>query len=111
MIMLRLMCAIRLQDRITNADLRNRFGIEYIGDTVRSRLRWFGHVEHKPEEDWVKRNLTFEVEGKRFPGRPRKTWMEVIKNDLRSLHINRVDAQNRTLWRKIIRRGQACKPV
>jgi len=53
----------------------------------------------------VKRISTFEVEGKRLRGLPRKTWMEVIKNDLRSLHINRVDAQNRTLWRKIIRGG------
>ena len=105
--MLRLMCAIRLQDRIINADLWDRFVIESIGDIIRrSRLRWFGHVEHKPEEDWVKRILTFELEGKKLRGRPRKTWMEVIKNDLRSLHANRVDTQNRTLWRKIIRGGR-----
>ena len=64
-------------------------------------------MERKPESDWVKRILTFEVEGKRLRGRPRKTWMEVIKTDLRSLNANRVDAQNRTLWRKIVRGGQA----
>ena len=47
--MLRLMYAIRLQDRLTNADLRNRFGIECIGDHVSSsRFRWFGYVERKP---------------------------------------------------------------
>ena len=32
--MLRLMCAVTLQDRTTNADLRNRFGIECIGDVA-----------------------------------------------------------------------------
>ena len=39
---------VRLQDRFTYADLRNRFRIECIGDIVRSsRLRWLGHVERK----------------------------------------------------------------
>ena len=47
-----------------NADLRNRFGIERIGDVVRSsRFRWFGHVGRKPEEVWMNKILTFEVEG------------------------------------------------
>ena len=103
--MLRLKCAVRLQGRLTNADLRNRAGIWCIGDVVRSsRLRWFRHVERKPEEDWVKKMLTFEVESKRLRGRPKKTRMEVINNDLRGLNANRTDAPNRTLWRRIIRK-------
>ena len=54
--MLRLMCELRLQDRFTNADLQNRFGIACIVDVViSSRLRWCRHVERKPEEDWVKK--------------------------------------------------------
>ena len=53
--MLRLMCAIRLQEKLLNADLRSRFGVECIVDVVRSsRLCWLGHVECKPEEEWVK---------------------------------------------------------
>ena len=40
--MLRLMCTVRIQGRIPNADLRNRFGIDCIKDVVRcSILRWF----------------------------------------------------------------------
>ena len=68
------------------------------------------NVNHA-EGDWMKRILTFEVKCKSLRGRPRKTWMEVIKNDLglRSLHANRVDAQNRTLWRKIVRGGGQAK--
>ena len=34
--MLRLMCFIRLQDRLMDADLWTRFGIECLGDVVRS---------------------------------------------------------------------------
>ena len=38
--------------------------IECIGDVRSTTLRWFGHFERKPEEDWLKTILTFEVEGK-----------------------------------------------
>ena len=34
---------------------------------------------------WVKKLLTFEVEGKRLRGRPRNTWMAFINNDLKRL--------------------------
>ena len=58
-----MMYGVRLQDRLTNADLQNRFGFECIGDVVRSsRLHLFEHVECKPE-DGVKKILTFELEG------------------------------------------------
>jgi len=39
----------------------------------RSRLRWFGHVERKNDNDWVKRCITWEIEGLRQRGRPKKT--------------------------------------
>ena len=38
----------------------------------KSRLRWFGHVERKDDNDWVKRCITWEVEGIRPRGRPKK---------------------------------------
>ena len=70
----------------------------------RSRLRWFGDVERRPEEDWVKKILTFEVASKRLGRRLKKTRMEVISSDLTGLDASRVDAQNWTLWRRISRR-------
>jgi len=30
---------------------------------IESWLRWFGHVERKDDNDWVKRCITWEVEG------------------------------------------------
>ena len=43
-----------------------RLGIDSIVDAVRrSRLRWFGHVERKGDEDWVKRCRNMEVDGRR----------------------------------------------
>jgi len=38
----------------------------------KSRFRWFGHVERKDDNDSVKRCITWEVEGIRQSGRPKK---------------------------------------
>ena len=37
---------------------------------------------------------------------PRKTWMEVIRNDKKCLSVNSEDARNRNLRRKIIGGGE-----
>ena len=97
------MCGVRLRDKCTNSDLRNRLEIDSIVEAVRwSRLRWFGYVERKADEDWVKRCTNMEVEGTRGRGRPKRTWMEVVQSDLRRLKIKREDAQNRSLLRRLI---------
>ena len=108
MIMLRMMCGITLRDRFSNADVRNRFGIECFGYVIRqSRFSRFGDVERKQQDDWAKRILTFEVSGKLMRGRPRNTWMEMVKNDLTRSGLYSDDAQNRDLWRSVIHRIQA----
>jgi len=57
-----------------------------------SRLRRFGHVEGKYDNDWVKRCITWEVEGIRQRGRPKKTWWDCVKNDMESLGLSQKDA-------------------
>ena len=37
------------------------------------------------QTDWVKRCITWEVEGIRQRGRPKKTWWDSVKNDMESL--------------------------
>ena len=51
----------------------------------KSRLRWVGHVERNDDNDWVKRCITWEVEGIRQRGRPKKTWWDCVKNDMESM--------------------------
>ena len=55
--------------------------IEYIGVTLRSSLRWLGHVEHSKKKTGCKSILTFEVKGKSVQCRVRQTWMEMINID------------------------------
>ena len=49
----------------------------------RSRLRWYGHMMRKKNEEWVRQCLVFPVEGVRGRGRPRKMWAENVKEDMR----------------------------
>ena len=52
--------------------------------TTKSRYRWFGNVERKDDNDWVKRCITREVEGiKRECWK--KTW---VKDDMESLGLS-----------------------
>jgi len=71
-----------------------------IADVMRrNRLRWFGHVERKNEEDWVKRCTGLQVSGMRRKGRPRKTWAKVVEEDMEELGLDREDAQDRAFWK------------
>ena len=72
--MIRWMCGISLKDRRTNEELRRLVGVEPITSFIRSgRMRWYGHVMRKGDEDWVKKCMENRDEGRRPVGRPRKT--------------------------------------
>ena len=70
--MIRWMCGVKLNERKKSEELRELLGLEPVSlMIIKSRLRWFGHVERKDDNDWVKR-ITWEVEGIRQRGRPKK---------------------------------------
>ena len=58
-------------------------------------LRLFGHVERKDDNDWVKRCITWEVEGVRQRGRPKNipSDFEARSKDLNHIFMNNA-AQN-----------------
>ena len=57
-----------------------------------SRLKRFGHVERKDDNDWVKRYITWEDEGIRQRRHLKNTWWDCIKNDMESLSLSQKDA-------------------
>ena len=64
---------------------RELLGLEPVSLMIKkSRLRWFGHVERKDDNDWVKRCIMWEDEGIRQRGCPKKTWWDCVKNDMES---------------------------
>ncbi|CAK9291528.1 unnamed protein product [Gordionus sp. m RMFG-2023] len=75
-----------------------------IGVVMRqNRLRWFEHVERMTKDDWVKRCTLMGVWGSRPRGRPKMTWTNVIAEDMRSMNLTNIDAQDRQKWKRKIK--------
>jgi len=73
--MVRWMCGIKLKDRLPSKELRERVGIDDIALVLQqNRLRWYGHVLRKEDDDWVKKCMEYEVQGPRPRGKPKRTW-------------------------------------
>ena len=53
-----------------------------------NRLRWYGHVLRKDDDDLVKKCMEYEVEGPRPRGRPTRTWREVVREDCQARKLN-----------------------
>ena len=102
--MVRRMCGVSLKDRKRSDELLSRLGIECVETKIqRGRLRWFGHVERKNEEDWVKKCTKLDVDGMVGRGAPRKMWRKCVDEDMRSMGIKVCVAQDRCAWRNAIR--------
>jgi hypothetical protein len=87
--MIRQMYGVSLRDKKTSSELRDRVGVETIGEVCRrSRLRWFGHVKRKGNDDWVRKCTDSVVDGKRPRGRPRSTCEDVVKDDMKRVHLS-----------------------
>ena len=97
--MIRWMCSVTMRDRYPCKELRTWVGIKPIVNVMRQRrLRWFGHIERRENNSWLKKVQNLAVDGHRH-GRPRKTWEHVIMEDLRVKGLRRKVAQNRAEWR------------
>ena len=94
--MIRWICGISMKDRGTNEELRRLVGVEHITTVIGSgRLRWYGHVMRKGDEDWVKKYMEYRVEGRRPVGRPRRTWLESVEADIAEFEIDKEDIHDR----------------
>ena len=83
--------------------MRERLGLEDIILVLQqNRLRWYGHVLRKEDNDWVKKCMEYEVEGAKPRGRQRKLAQRLCKKTVRH-KLNREDVVDRNRWRKQIR--------
>ena len=103
--MIRMMCGVRLVDRVTTNVFRDRVGVVVkIEDMIiQSRLRWYGHVMRGDINSQISEVIEVEITGKRMSGRPRKSWEEYVKKDLERYGLRREDAYDRKKWRERIR--------
>ena len=67
-----------------------------------SRMRCFGHVQRST--GLVAKVCKLNVVAQKRPGRPKKTWDEVLVDDKQKLGIESADPQNSSEWRGPLRR-------
>ena len=98
------MCGVKLKERLPSKELRERLGIDDIAMVLQqNRLRWYGHVLRKDDDDWVKKCMEYEGEGPRPRGRPKRTWREVVREDCQARKMNKEYAMDCCNWRKMIK--------
>ena len=100
--MLRWICGVKISDRVSLDSLYQRLGIASLTTLLRSRrLRWFGHVSRS--DGWINQCRNFDVRGKRGKGRPRKSWNDVIQDDMNSWNLNKDNALDRVTCRSDVK--------
>ena len=91
-------------DKIRNEVIRSLVGVASIKDKIReNRLRWFGHIRRRPMDAPIKKveKIDFE-QSKKLRGRPKMTWIEVVKNDMKLLELEERMVVDRNVWRRKI---------
>ena len=81
-----------------NDDICIKIGVASIEEKMReNRLRWFDHVRPVRRVECI--NLG---QVKRAQGRLKKTWMEVIRQDIEAKDLSEGILLDRNEWRKLI---------
>ena len=97
-------------DRIRNERNRGTTKVGEISKKVQeSRLTWYGHVSRREDEYVGKRLMGMEVPGKRRRGRPKRRWLDSIRNHLSERGLSEEDAQDRPRWRRLTRHIEPTK--
>ncbi|KAI5623886.1 hypothetical protein C0J50_16567 [Silurus asotus] len=93
--MLRFSLGVTRMDKIRNEFIRGTAHVGCFGDKVReARLRWFGHVQRRDMNYIGRRMLRMEPPGRRKRGRPRRRFMDVVREDMQETKWKGSKARN-----------------
>ena len=93
-------------DKIRNEYIWGTTQVGKFGEKTReARLRWYGHLRRKDDGYIGRRMLRMELPGKRKRGRPKRRFMDVLKQDMAEVEVTEEDTVDRNNWRRKIRCG------
>ncbi|KAI5106867.1 hypothetical protein C0J45_2505, partial [Silurus meridionalis] len=91
---------VTTMDRIRNEFIRGTAHVGCFGDKVReARLRWFGHVQRRDMNYIDRRMLRMEPPCRRKRERPRRRFMDVVREDMQVVGVKEADVEDRVVWR------------
>ena len=90
---LRFAMGVTRKDKIKNEYIRGTVEVEWLEMKMREgRLRWYGNVMRRDQEYMGRKMMEMELLGKRRRGRPRRRFLDVVKEDM-----GEVDVKEQTL--------------
>ena len=107
--MLSFTMGVTRKDKIRNEHIRSTVKVERLGMKIREgRLRWYGHVMRRDQEYVERKMMEMELPGKRRRGRPKRRFLDVVKEDMKEVGVKEMDIEDRKMWRIMIRCGHPC---
>ena len=104
--MLRFARGVTRKKKIRNEHIRSTVKVERLGMKMREgRLRWYGHVMKRDQEYVGRKIMEMELPGKRRRGRPKRRFVDVVKEDKGEVGAKEADVEDRKMWRMMIRCG------
>ena len=104
--MLRFAMGVTRKHKIKNEYIRSTVKVECLGMKMREvRLRWYGHVMRKDQECVGRKIMEMELLGKRKRGRPKKRFLDVVKEDMGEVGAKETDVEDRKVWRMMTHCG------
>ncbi|KAF3694334.1 hypothetical protein EXN66_Car010010 [Channa argus] len=89
-------------DRIRHEDIRGTAHVRCFRDRIREvRLRWFGHVQRRDCEYIGRRMLRLELPVRRSRARPKRRFMDVVREDMKLVGVREEDAEDSVRWKDL----------
>ena len=99
--MLRFAMGVTRKDKIRNEYIRGTVKVERLGMKMREgRLRWYGHVMRRDQEYVERKMMEMELPGKRRRRRPKRRFLDVMKEDMGKLVRGRPTLKTRRFGEK-----------
>ena len=100
--MLRWMCGVTKLDKIRNERIRGKMKVGEITKKVQERrLKRYGHVMLREEHYVGRRAMVMKVQGRRKRGRPKRRWLDKVKDDIKEKGLSADDVYDRGTWRRM----------
>ena len=100
--MLRWMCGVTKMDNIRNERIRGTTKVGEITQKVQERrIEWYGLVMRTEEHYVGRREMVMKVQGRRKRGRPKRRWLDKVKDDIKEKRLSADDVYDRAIWRRM----------
>ena len=101
---LRFAMGVTRKDKIRNEYIRGTVKVEQLEMKMgEGRLRWYQHIMRRDQEYVGRKIMETEFPGKRKRGRPKRRFLQVVKEGMGEVGAKETDVENRTVWKKMIR--------